>query len=369
MNTNIKELRRDENTTIENTGFSIHTITLRCPFTNMERTLVKNKLCLYCNSKRVKYYKENVGNRVYWNFELKNILYVNRVTIWDLYSEGVLVRSGLDITLNPRHFYHNEDHPFTFIAEQEDLENITIYLDKMIYELELGLEAHMFVVHRIDLCANIKLNSRDEVKTYMRLMKKGAYAYNGKRKMEYSETQRKKIPTRNSFTVSGKSFEFTVYDKYMQMSESDVKYSKEELEYAETQIRIELRVKRSKQKRIEEKYNVYSLSSIIKEIGIISQEELMRYIAKTYGVGSFIKFSYAKNVINMSGYHNKTKKIMIEFMEKVSKENLEAAKDMYYDKYSHIMKKFKKLKISPITLPCKGEFLFFYNPITYIANK
>lgn len=369
MDTKIKDFENDENTTTDSMAFSVHTITLRCPFANMERSLVKDKLCVYCSKYGTRYYREEVGNRVYWNFELRNKLCVNRVIIWDLYSDGIIVRSGLDITLNPRHFYHKDDHPFTYIADQEDLDNITVYLDKMITELELGLEIHMFVVHRIDLCANIKLGSRDEVKTYMRLMKKGAYAYNGKRKMEYSETQRKKVPTKNSFTISGKSFEFTVYDKYMQMSSSDMKYSKEDLEHAATQIRIELRVKRNKWKSMEEKYNIYSLGSIIKKIGEVSRVELVRYITKTYGVGSFVKFNYAKNVINMSSYHNKTKNVMIEFMEKASKENLEAAKDMYYDRYGSIMKKFRELRISPITLPCKSLYLHFYSPITYIAKE
>lgn len=366
MSTNIKELKKDEITTMKNNGFSIHTITVMCPFANMERTLVKNKLCMYCKMNGVKYYKEEVYNQVYWNFDLRNEFCVNRVVIWDRYHDGIMVKSGLDITLNPRHFYHKEDHPFTFIANQEDLDSIPLYLNNIISEVDLSLEPYMFFVYRIDLCANIKLGSRDEVKAYMRLMKKGAYAYNGKRKMEYSETQRKKIPTKNSFTVTGKSFEFAVYDKYKQMCGSDVNYAQEELAYAETQIRIELRVKRSKQKSIEEKYNISFLQDIIDNIMKISEEELVKYIEKTYGVGTFVNYRYAKKVIEEHNFHNKTKAIMIEFMKKVSKESLQAAKQMYGLEYSKIMRNFKKLRISPITIQSKEIYSYILNPIHYI---
>lgn len=368
MNTNIKDLRKDENTTIESSGFSIHTITLRCPFTNMERTLVKDKICMYCNTNRVKYYKENIGNNVYWNFDLRNELCINRVNIWDLYSEGILVKSGLDITINPRHFYHKDDHPFTYIADQNDLDSILIFLDILIKTLEIPLDTYMFQVHRIDFCANLELESRDKVENYMRIMRKGAYVYNGKRKVEYSKTQKKMVPTKHSFTIYGKSFEFAIYDKYKQMKSTNNLLYSDDLESGLTQIRFELRVKRSKEKLLEEKYRLYTIENVIKSIKEISEIELTKFIIKAFGRGTFVKYDIAKNTIKQSNNHSKTKEKMIFFMKIASKNNLEIAKLYFNSDYKKILKKFDYLGISPITLPSRSKDCLLYNPVQYLQG-
>ena len=73
--------------------------------------------------------------------------------------------------------------------------------------------------------------------------------------MENSKTGKRKIPTKDSFTVYTKRFEFSIYDKYAQLSKEADKYSEEEMQEAEGMIRIELRVKRSKL-RYDEKKNL-----------------------------------------------------------------------------------------------------------------
>ena len=152
------------------------------------------------------------------------------------------------------------------------------------------------------------------------------------------------------------------------MSTVGREYSSDELENGMTQIRLELRVKRSKEKRIEEKYRLNTIEDVMRLVKIISETELNKFVRKSYGAGCFIKYNNAKNVIENSNYHNKTKDRMINFMKLASKNNLEVAKEYYADYYSNLMKCFNHLGISPITLPSRSAYSLLKNPIQYIKD-
>lgn len=153
----------------------------------------------------------------------------------------------LQIKVNPRMMFHKDAHPFVYIADADDvrksLDRVQDFLDMTNIN---NISKDYFYIQRIDYCANIRLRSRNEVEEYMRIVKKGLCPYPTIRKEEYSKTQGRWIPTRNSFIVYCGSYEFSVYDKQSQMMGEKDRYKVKDIAEAEGIVRVELRVKRNK---------------------------------------------------------------------------------------------------------------------------
>ncbi len=127
-------------------------------------------------------------------------------------SEDGFTKLWMDIKLNPRWMFHEDSHPFTYVASPEEALRGYEYIQEFLDSAKITeIEYRMFVIHRIDYCVNIDMENRELVKTYMRLIRKGCYPYKMKRKMEYSESGHRQVLTKDSFTVFSKTVEFAIY--------------------------------------------------------------------------------------------------------------------------------------------------------------
>lgn len=182
-----------------------------------------------------------------------------------------------------------------YIASEQDCEKIFDRVDIMINSLGITwMDKSLFYIKRIDLCFNFRLSSKEDAKEYLELLKKGLYPYNFKRMMEYSQTGKREIPTKNSFTVCSTNIEFSVYNKYLQLSDKSWKYTLEEIEEAEGMLRVELRIKRPKVRHCKKKYSLQEEEHFLFLVSQIAEEQITAYLKRCFGTGKFLKIRYAK---------------------------------------------------------------------------
>lgn len=142
-------------------------------------------------------------------------------------------KNFIDVKVNSRTLLDVRS-PFAYIATDEDIRRCAGRVQDFLELVDADdLSVYDFYIRRIDYCVNIRLNSEDEVAEYMRLMKKGSRPYSAKRRMGYSQTQKRYIPTQDSFTVYSDTFEFSIYNKYRQMENGRRGYSGEDMRAAE----------------------------------------------------------------------------------------------------------------------------------------
>lgn len=351
--------------------YSIHTMTVRAPLSPYDWKNIKDTLIDYSMENKKGYYKEENtdGKNKYIKFKIAERFRFNMVMLMNINTETGN-RRYMDIKINPRKMFHPYDHPFSYIAKPEELEESYLKIQEFLDDAGITeIDDGMFYLHRVDYCVNIDLGSSVMVQEYMRLMKKGAYPYGSKRLQEYSESRKRYIPTKNSFSVQSKSFEFSIYDKQSQLSDEGEKYSEDEIEEAKGLVRIELRIARSKIRSEEKKYECAEALDFLRETDKIAKDNIPRYLSMIYGTGKFVCYKAAKQIIMESSCHKNTKKDMIEILKMTSKNNLQFAKSQFNEHFHYYMNIFNKLGISPITLASDSKVLAMQNPIFYIEHN
>lgn len=351
-------------------NYSIHTFTFRAKLNRENQNSIKEKLIQLSKKKNKGCYQEGKETYKITNYNAASDFGFNTISLLKITSGDDFKSYWMDVKVNPRWMFHRDDHPFVYIANQDDLIACYKQLGWFLKEAKITeIGCDVFYIQRADYCVNIDLEDRKRVKAYMRLLKKGAYPYKSIRRMENSKTGKRKIPTKDSFTVYTKRFEFSIYDKYAQLSKEADKYSEEEMQEAEGMIRIELRVKRSKLRYDEKKNGCDRTLEFLVLAGEIAEGNIPRYLKKAYGSGKFVKLEKAKEIIEASGCKKKSKNKMVEILEKVSRGNLQEVKDSYGKDFPKYMKKFNELGISPITIEKRSPFSELENPLYYIEYK
>lgn len=307
-------IKQNEIATELNTPYTMHTATLKMHLTYCDMQMIKEALFNELD--------KNIKDNIKKHFKDKKSKYKTSHTFlvtekWGFnYIKIVKSKSKLnditgywmEIKINPRAMLHHQEYPFVYVASKEDIEACIKILDNFWREVGLDwIDSNLFYIQRIDYCVNIFVGDEYMSNTYMRLMRKGACPHKSKRMKEYSETGKRYIDTKNSFTVTSSSFEFSVYNKYKQLKEEGERYSAEEIKRAKGIIRIELRISRNKVRREELKHGIKGVEKFLKITSQVAQENIPRYIALSYGTGVFMRIKEAKERINNSNFKKRQK--------------------------------------------------------------
>lgn len=363
-----------KNATAASGRYSMHTMSFGVMLTHREAKTIREKLVAYCEAEGLRYYErknEWAGTKelIFPGFLAYGL---NSVKVKAI-SKNPGKIYYLQIKVNPRMMFHKDAHPFVYIADAEDVRNSLDRVQDFLDMTDINeVSKEYFHIQRIDYCANIRLRSRDEVEEYMRLVRKGLCPYSTKRKEEYSKTQRRLIPTRNSFTVFCKSYEFSIYDKQSQMMGEKDKYKAEDIAEAEGIVRVELRINRNKIQYEKRKCDCKSETEYLMNTAEISERLLDKYLRECFGTGCFVKASKAEEIIWESRYKDKTKERMCRIVRDTAKGGLQNASLHYEKKYKsfyNMMGRFNDLGISPITIKQRSEIECLEHPIEYIKNR
>jgi len=353
----------------------MHTMTISAHLTYTEKDILKECLETYTKKKRLQrysdeenYYRNKIifysGIAKEFGFnELKLICRIPRSTEIENY--------WLNIKINPHKLFHPNDHPYVYIASLEDVTNCMTQVRKMIEAIGAPkMMIDIFKLQRIDFCVNINVGSPEVVHEYMSALLKGAYSIYFDRLTEYSISQKRSIPTKDSFTIRSSNIEFSVYDKHKQLSKELLKYSPEEIQEASGLIRIELRVSRPIIYQKSKKFNLHSIQEFLEHASEMAKISIPQYIKQAYGTGRFTTLDNAKRIIHTSKYKNKTKAELIAMLELVSeKRSLQEAKYNMPDKlYKKCIRKFNELDLSPITIPRRSKNKEYPSLLYYIQN-
>lgn len=101
----------------------------------------------------------------------------------------------------------------------------------------------------------------------------------------------------------------------------------------------------------------------------IASKNIPRYLESAYGRGKFVKYEKAKRLIQKSRYRKKTKEMLLDFLQIVSSQDLEKAKESYEKDFKECMKRFNELGISPIMIEKGAKVKEMENPLYYIEHK
>ena len=352
--------------------YSMHTMTLSCRLTPSYCQTVKNALEKYTYDHHKKRKAENNNyQKIIKYFGIAEEFGFNTVEyIVSIPQEEKFRIHRLEIKINPHRLFHSENYPFVYIASLEDIKKCFSSVETMLGRIGIDKDLiKCFIIKRIDLCCNIDLGTKEQAHEYLQLLLKGAYPKGFKRLKEKSESGKRKIPTKNSFTVHSKNIEFALYDKYKQLKEEAEKYGEAELKEAEGKIRIELRYERQKVYNCSKKYKFEDEETFLHRVPTVANDEISRYIKMCYGSGNFVKLNIARKIVKNSHYRNKTKDKLLEMLDLVKgKHTLQDAKEILDLDYQSRLNKFNELGISPITLPKRSKYIEFKNPLYYIEN-
>lgn len=215
---------------------------------------------------------------------------------------------------------------------------------------------------RIDFCFNALLDNREQVKAYIRLLKRADIPS----KMKVRTDKNKLL--KDGFTVYNKNtIEISIYDKYKQIKKENNKktvFSDEDLKRAKNILRIEIRCQDKKIKELQKKYRIFTIEEFFEYSDKIGHELYTYYLPKFFGTGEIYTLGEAKERIKISEYRKPTIEFMKEFVSycNSSRHGFLATKEFNNlygkDKVKRIKEKFDEIEASYITIPRRDMELF-----------
>lgn len=342
--------------------YSVHTFEIFMLLSKDEYIQCKRILYEFCDKYNLSCYKPTPGIDCYKILKQEGFTLLRT---WRFISDGGC-QYGINIIINARKLLGYKKYAHVCIAPVGDMPKLMPALYDKLNCIGLHfLDYSRFRLKRLDLCTNIRLRTSEEFEAYMRLICKGRSAYGSTLYLCYDKKQKRRVAPKYSFTLTGSTFEISIYAKQRQILDSENYYSAEELQFSENQLRIELRFTNQKNSELIRQYQ--SLDNLICHIPEIGHKYISQYLNAMYGNGDFYRFDIAAQMIEDSNFHPTTKQEMEKFIKVVAKGSLNDAINKFGAELSESMLyHFSMLKFSPITLPVRSNFTHLLHPLNYI---
>ena len=302
-----------------------------------------------------------------WKSENSGMLY------FGLSDKGIIIRMhyikkkdyhtyNITYRISAHRVLHNNDYVNLFnVNKYKKLEKVVN--DLLEEKTKLFPKLANCSLKRIDFCFNALLDNREQVKAYIRLLKRG----DAPSKMKV-RTEKNNMLLKDGFTVYNKNtVEISIYDKYKQMKkENDKKtvFSNEDLKRAKNILRIEIRCQDKKIKEFQKKYKIFTIEEFFEYADKIGHELFTYYLPKFFGSGQIYTLSKLKEEIKISEYRKPTIEFMEEFVSYCNSIRrgflaTEEFNNIYgKDKVKRIKEKFDEIEASYITIPRRDMELF-----------
>lgn len=169
---------------------------------------------------------------------------------------------------------------------------------------------------RIDFCINAELNNQEQVKAYIKTIKRANIPSKLELYEEYDKISKRKKPTKDDFTVYTSEYvAVSIYNKYMAMKKQGTNvYPKKEIEKAKNIVRIEIRCMEGKVRALKKKYDIETIADFMQNGKKIGNELFKYYLSKICNDGMIYTLKEALKRIELSGYKDKTKSLLKEFI-------------------------------------------------------
>lgn len=370
-------LLSEESDTINTTSLSIHTFTYTLPCSrevyNALITLLKEDCQL------IPYNNESVTTytcSIFYSIGLNCIEFKKILLPTQNYKYCIV------LLVNPLNMVDNPDILYNQIINTANLKNIPELLKDTLSRLsnDLNIIYNDGKITRVDYCFNLWFFNQGLAKLYLYDLIKMANIPKGfEEKLVYSSTKHRKTGELYAFTISRKSYEFSIYLKHSQIKEHNKRCNKKIYDKAATkdskgQLRFELRSKRNKLYYEKSKQNLTELE-LISGKNQNSISTVRKLLKQMYGIGDFYTYSRAKEIIQNSPYYPKVKNNMLHLLKAVkihrtlNHSTLRKYDSTITDKwFKQCMKHFNEIDLSPITLTNDCPDKYFPNPVKYFLG-
>lgn len=234
----------------------------------------------------------------------------------------------IDYIINPSRLCGND----SFLALY--LHDISIDIPARINNLLLGKSKYLPLADecnltRCDFTFDVKMNSEKAVKDYIKLLNR-AYIPNGfERYMIYSRSSKRAVLSKNDFNTFIKNrINIQIYNKkeaildHNRRSIKKHRYSTADIEQTKGIVRFEIRLMRHLINGICQKRSISSLNDFLNCSQEICDELFTYYFEKIFGGHRFLTLRDTIDLIESSGFYQKTKCELIDFVKTVNEKEV-----------------------------------------------
>lgn len=286
---------------------TIHTFEVSAMLTNEKYYNIQKEL----KAKDPTKWKSTKNGMQYWGLSDKGILInMHQIKKKEFYAYSIIYR------ISARRVMENDNFVGLFNTKKycklekkvdEILKDKCEYLPKL---KKCGMK-------RVDFCVNAILDSQEQVKTYIKTVKRANVPSKLEIYEQYDKKSKRKKPTKDDFTVySSEYVAISIYNKYMEMKkEKEGVFPSGELERAKNIVRIEIRCMDGKIKALKKKYNIKTISEFMARGNKIGNELYNYYLSRIFNRGVIYTLKEALERIDRSGYKPENIKLLKEFVE------------------------------------------------------
>lgn len=271
---------------------------------------------------------------------------------------------GLFAIVHPTLVLGNDDRSALYLAAKPSYKKMVKLIDKMLNKVKVPCSLDEMQMYRVDVTANLIFEDSKLMDEYIRVLKKSMilprYKLNWFRKSE-KKAKDCKLANRHSHKQYCKSSAFFVYDKTAQLEMID---RFPDTLMGKKVLRSEVQLRRSAIKKWVSGKELSSNWEIIRDICKNGKKIINWYLNRLQPKGNILRYKDAEKVIESAKLKGKTRERMLYLLRKTSdKDSLTAALKDLKSEYQltsgqcrTILKKFRKLGISPITLRNDSDF-------------
>ena len=211
-----------------------------------------------------------------------------------------------------------ENHNFVGLFDTNRYDELEKEVNKLLKEQSKHLpKLKVCNLRRIDFCVNAKLDNQEQVKAYIKTMKRANVPAKLELYEEYDRVSKRKKPMKDDFTVWASDYvAISIYNKYAEMKkqkkgvfpESEVKRSK-------NIVRMEIRCMEGKVQALKKKFGVDTIRQFMRSGDEIGEYLFHYYLKKITGTGDLYTLKNTLKRIDMSGYKAEKKELLKEFVE------------------------------------------------------
>lgn len=266
---------------------------------------------------------------------------------------------GIRIIVTPRVLLDKNASPISILTSRDNMKELERILNYVIFDTFGGnYSLGSFHLSRIDCCVNVMLSKSYSAERYIKLIRRSVM-YNSQDHIERYESDDPNADEKNkhSFRLYADGLTFTAYDKYFQLEDREEEYES----VSDSMLRLEISLKRH---HIEKEILENDLRRNIKVIEhfVESSKEIFKDFVKIHFCkGDYYCYSFMVDIIAASDRAYNIKNRMLKFAK--DQYNYESFMDIKkkvlneigVNKYGTMIKAFKKLEISPISLPYRDQ--------------
>ena len=267
---------------------------------------------------------------------------------------------GLFVIVHPMLVLGKLDRSMLYLPQRKkEYKEIVKAVDTLLKTVHVPCSIDDMKLSRIDVTANLIFQDKAVVEQYLHILKKGCLLPHYR--FEYfKENEQKakdcKLANQHSYKQSCKSAAFFVYDKTAQLEMID-KFPK--TLHGKHILRLEAQLRRKVMKKWVSNGEIGSNWNLLEELGHNTAKILRWYLKRTQPVQApCVRYEDAAAKVS-TVKNTKTQERMLYLLRKTSDSRdltsaLEKLKEHFNLKkgqVSHVLKKFDKLDISPVTFP------------------